>query len=122
MSLRQDVLRSLTLTELAIERKQAISTRHSDEDSDEELIYVVSLCGNPRLMCSSLFAQDIYSRDARSVPCTIAAHFQTGLTHPASKSAECSGLYSGIKVSLIRSFEGLSDSNIATPIPVALDI
>lgn len=43
MSLRQDVLRSLTLTELAIERKQALSTRNSDEDSDDELIYVVSV-------------------------------------------------------------------------------
>ena len=42
MSLRQDVLRSLTLAELAMERKQSTSTRHSDEDSDEELIYVVS--------------------------------------------------------------------------------
>ncbi|KAF8553609.1 hypothetical protein OG21DRAFT_1413985 [Imleria badia] len=47
MSLRQDVLRSLTLTELAIERKQVISTRHSDEDSDEELIYVTSAPGTP---------------------------------------------------------------------------
>lgn len=43
MSLRQDVLRSLTLTELATERKQATSTRNSDEDSDEELIFVVSV-------------------------------------------------------------------------------
>lgn len=43
MSLRQDVLRSLTLSELAIERKQAMSARNSDEDSDEELIYVVSV-------------------------------------------------------------------------------
>lgn len=43
MSLRQDVLRSLTLAELATERKQAVSTRHSDEDSDDELIYVVSV-------------------------------------------------------------------------------
>lgn len=43
MSLRQDVLRSLTLTELAIERKQLTSNRHSDEDSDDELINVVSV-------------------------------------------------------------------------------
>lgn len=54
MSLRQDVLRSLTLTELAIERKQVVSTRHSDEDSDEELIYVVS----------ALYDNDIFPSDA----------------------------------------------------------
>ncbi|KAF8130392.1 hypothetical protein EV363DRAFT_1219385, partial [Boletus edulis] len=47
MSLRQDVLRSLTLTELAIERKQIASTRRSDEDSDEELIDVKSTPGTP---------------------------------------------------------------------------
>lgn len=50
MSLRQDVLRSLTLTELAAERKQVISSRHSDEDSDEELIYVVSVCHDAHLI------------------------------------------------------------------------
>lgn len=43
MSLRQGVLRSLIISELAIERKQVTSTRHSDEDSDDELIYVVSV-------------------------------------------------------------------------------
>lgn len=43
MSLRQDVLRSLTLSELAIDRKQLTSPRHADEDSDDELICVVSL-------------------------------------------------------------------------------
>ncbi|KAG8220246.1 hypothetical protein J3R82DRAFT_2809 [Butyriboletus roseoflavus] len=47
MSLRQDVLRSLTLAELAIERKQATPTRNSDEDSDEELICVTSAPGTP---------------------------------------------------------------------------
>ncbi|KIK91832.1 hypothetical protein PAXRUDRAFT_34778 [Paxillus rubicundulus Ve08.2h10] len=49
MSLRQDVLRSLTLTELS-ERKstpQTSSTRQSDEESDDELIYVVSTPGTP---------------------------------------------------------------------------
>ncbi|KAF9229836.1 hypothetical protein BS17DRAFT_43277 [Gyrodon lividus] len=49
MSLRQDVLRSLTLTEFS-ERKstsQTSSNRQSDEDSDDELIYVVSTPGTP---------------------------------------------------------------------------
>jgi len=47
MSLRQDVLRSLTLAELSTERKQNISNRQSDEDSDDELINVTSTPGTP---------------------------------------------------------------------------
>jgi hypothetical protein len=47
MSLRQDVLKSLALTELAVERKQVTSTRNSDDDSDDELICVVSVCRDP---------------------------------------------------------------------------
>jgi len=49
MSLRQDVLRSLTLTDLS-ERKSApqfSSSRQFEEDSDEELISVVSTPGTP---------------------------------------------------------------------------
>lgn len=44
MSLRQDVLRSLTLSDLAVERKRAAASAQAfDGDSDDELINVVSL-------------------------------------------------------------------------------
>lgn len=121
MSLRQDVLRSLTLADLALERKQATSARHFEEDSDDELICVVSVLHDLYLVSPLIISQDLQSRDARTVSCAIATQFQTGLAHSASEPAQCSELHFGFKAYLIRSFEGLSHSTFPAYIPMALD-
>lgn len=73
-------------------------------------------------MSSSIFAQDLRSRDTRPVPCTITAQFQTGLANSARQSTECPEFHSGIKTSLIRSPKSFSHSNITMYIPVARNI